>query len=221
MLYSAAFLLSILAAASGKELPIETDSLTFKQQPQALAGGIDSFVSSVVETAKASKHAKKSLRDDTQPNKPLKLSGYMERVPQLDPAETYLKKETFVGNQKCHIEYNKYSKPTMYMSHVLGMDSCYLSTFTTSLEDPSTYTYVKSSYEKVDDSEAGPSFQIETTLYKDSACTEEAKEVTYSRFTDILPQTCTKKADGVSTVSELNTEPPPRNTKLNKGASVR
>lgn len=225
MFYSVTAFLAVLAAASAKDLSWQIDSLTYKQPPEALHANVENFFQGLQETVKEAKAVKasSSLRSDNQPNVAMTKKGYVENLPQNGAAEVYLEKETYIGNQKCHIEYEKNSKPTIYMSHVVGIDKCHLSTFTTDFADPSTFVYVKSAFSLVEDSEAGKSYAVQSELYKDSDCSTKVSESEFPvhAFTDISPMECTKKADGVSQVARKYKEAPARNTRLNKGTSVR
>lgn len=94
-------------------------------------------------------------------------------------------------NTDCSIAYEKYEKPTKYISHLWGTDQCYLSTFTTDLADKATYVYAKGSFENVMDAEKGDAFAVTVRLYKDIDCSnQKSLGETYSVFHDTLPKTC-------------------------------
>jgi hypothetical protein len=145
---------------------------------------------------------------------------YVEVVPQLPVAGEFLEKEMYIQNSECSIEYEKYSKPTKYISHLWGTDQCYLSTFTTDIADPSTFVYAKASFEDVVHAEQGPAFDVNVRLFKDAQCAEEVSGEGYAPFSDTLAKSCRTQRSGNSEVASLHATAPSRNLKLNKGASV-
>jgi hypothetical protein len=212
-----------LSSVLGRQPEAELKSMTFGDAiPKGLTEGAKKFFSDIKVTPKSHEQpARPSLRQESRPNVPLPMDkDYVEPVPQIPVANTFLEKEVFVFDSKCHVRYAKYEKPTVYLSHVLGMDSCYLSALTSDINDPSTYVYVKSTYESVHDAENGKSYALTTTSYEDSACTKKSSSENAAVYTDTLPQSCTAKADAVSVLASKYDEAPARNMRLNKGTSV-
>jgi len=163
-----------------------------------------------------------SLRQEAVPNQPVpKIADYVEVVPQLPVSKSFLEKEMYIDNDDCRIEYaKKHNEGTRYLSHLLGVKSCFLSTFTTDLDDQSTYVYAMADYDNVMDAEQGKSFSMNVKLFKDAACTEEMSGEAYQNFHDTLPEECKKGRNGNSEKATLWEEAPSRNLKLNKGTSV-
>lgn len=175
--YSVLLTLVSLASSSAKKLDYETGSMTYKIMPEATKNAVADFYSHIEETvmrnAKTdlSRMENKNLRSEAIPNVPLSTpTGYADPIPKVPVATEFLQKEVYVLNKDCQIKYNKNSNPTVYLSHLMGVDTCYLSTFTSDIDDKSTYLYAKATYKNVEDATAGDAFDLIVNLYKDSDC---------------------------------------------------
>ena len=196
--------MALAMSASAKQNELEKNSATYHDLPSGEQDGIKQFFWSLDKersSLKASDEAREahpSLRQEAIPNQPVPLpEGYKEAIPQLPPAKGFLEKEMFVNNGICHINYEDDGiRGTHYISHLWGVKSCYLSTFTTDVNDPSTHVYVMADYDNVMDAEQGKSFSVNVNLYKDSACTHKADGEAYEAFHDTLPAECKKSRDG-------------------------
>jgi len=210
----------------GKSNEILTSSVTYNEIPEGVKSGIQRFFVSMEELRKKNAESgvdtqKANLRSEAFPNQPLPLpAGYVEHIPQVPASKGYLEKEIFLNDQKCMIEYEgKYSRPVIYMSHLWGVDTCYLSTFTTNVLDTNTHVYARAEYENVLDATEGDAYAVTVRLYKDAACSEEATGDGYSAFHDTLSKQCTKGAEGRSEQAQLHTTPPGRNSKISEGGT--
>jgi len=222
------YVLAILCAmSSARKDEVLASSVTYNEIPEGVKAGIQRFFLNIQEQRKRDAltgvdNMKPNLRSEAIPNQPLPLpAGYKEHIPQVPVPKEYLEKEIFINNQKCEVSYEKYMKPTIYMSHLWGADTCYLSTFTTNIQDSSTYVYAKATYENVLDATEGDAFAVTVRLYKDAGCSEEATGESYSAFHDTLAKQCTLGAAGKSEQSQLYTVAPGRNLKISeRGTSV-
>lgn len=231
MMYSKQALIlfmALVATASAHQNELEKDSATYHDTPVAETDGMKKFFWGLdkekanLASADEARHSNPSLRQEAIPNEPLPLpANYKEMIPQVSVSKGFLEKEMFVDNDACLIQFNKvHNEGTRYISHLWGVHSCYLSTFTTDVNDPSTHVYVMADYDNVMDAEQGKSYSVNVKLYKDSACTQEANGDQYEDFHDTLPSECKKGRNGNSEVALLHEEAPARNLKLNKGTSV-
>lgn len=213
---------------TAKKNELEVNSATYHDVPSGTEDGMKQFFWKLDKervALKASDEAREqhpSLRQEAIPNQPVaKPDDYVEVIPQLPVSKAFLEKEMYVDNDACEIEYVKeHNRGTRYISHVWGVKSCYLSTFTTDVNDPSTHVYAMADYDNVMDAEQGKSFSVNVKLYKDSACTKEASGEAYEAFHDTLPADCKKGRNGNSEQARLLEDAPARNLKLNKGTSV-
>ena len=213
-----------LSSSLAKEDVLETSSVTYKEIPAAFKNGVGKFFDDMSQSFEANGLQKKqdNLRSEAHPNVALPVGKkYVEIIPQNTVANAYLEKEIYIHNPNCQIKFEKYEKPAIYVSHLWGVNTCYLSTFTSDINDPSTFVYAKAAYEDVMDAIDGKSFSVSVHLYKDSKCTVEAKGNDFDAFHDSLPKDCSQLAGGSSEVSRSYTEPPARNLKILKGTSVR
>ena len=199
------FLFSV-GAVIAKKNELEVNSATYHDIPSGTENGMKQFFWKLDKervALKASDEARErhpSLRQEAVPNQPVpRPDDYVEPIPQLPVAEAFLEKEMYIDNDVCQIEYAKeHNEGTRYISHLWGVNSCFLSTFTTDIDDPSTYVYAMADYDNVMDAEQGKSFSVNVKLYKDSSCTEEATGDAYEAFHDTLPAECKKGRNGNS-----------------------